>query len=139
MHTPETSETIHLINKIFISNCKKNIYLINTARGKSVCTEDLLEAIENDKILGACLDVLEFESTSFEKFSIEKPILVKLINSQKVLLSPHIAGWTHESQEKMATFLIEKISDFFHKKLVEFIFLLNLAPKLNFIIKFKKT
>jgi D-3-phosphoglycerate dehydrogenase len=116
LHTPETAETIHLIDKIFIDNCKKNIYLINTARGKSVCTEDILEAIDNGKILGACLDVLEYESTSFEKFSMENTIIKKLINSQKVLFSPHIAGWTHESQEKMATFLIEKICDIFFKK-----------------------
>lgn len=111
LHTPLTEETHYLINDTFINNFKKNIYLINTARGKSLNTADLVKNIESGKISGACLDVLEYEAVSFENIDISalpSPFLY-LINSEKVLLSSHIAGWTDESNEKIARVLAEKI------------------------------
>jgi D-3-phosphoglycerate dehydrogenase / 2-oxoglutarate reductase len=111
IHLPLTEETNYLVNQTFISNFKKNFYFINTARGKCVNTEDLVAALQSGKIKGACLDVLEYESTSFE--AIEKsdmPAPMKyLVKSDKVILSPHIAGWTHESNYKMSKLIAEKM------------------------------
>lgn len=116
IHTPLTQETIGMINKSFISNFKKSIYIINTARGKSLVTKDIVELIEAKKVLGVCLDVLEYESSSFEfleKNNIPQP-LNYLLNSPKAVLTPHIAGWTHEAKFKMGKVLVEKIiSSFF--------------------------
>ena len=111
LHTPITDETNYLINDSFINNFKKKIYIINTARGKCLNTADLVKNIKTGKVLGACLDVLEYEMTSFE--NLETTTLPEafqyLIQSNKVLLSPHIAGWTMESNEKIAKILAEKI------------------------------
>lgn len=109
LHLPQSKETIGYLNDEFIANCSKPFYLINTARGKSVDTNALLSAMDNGKIKGACLDVLEFESSSFEQMSNENPVFQKLISSDKVILSPHIAGWTVESQFKLGHYLVEKI------------------------------
>ncbi|MFP5470570.1 MAG: NAD(P)-dependent oxidoreductase [Bacteroidia bacterium] len=109
LHTPQTSETIGMINANFINKFKKPIYFINTARGKSVVTKDLLNALNSGKILGACLDVLEYESSSFETFSQQSSELKELFANEKIVFSPHIAGWTQEAQLKMAQFLTDKI------------------------------
>ena len=111
LHIPLTEETNYLINDSFIKTTKKPFYLINTARGKNVHTEALVAGIECGKILGACLDVLEYENLNFESLSqseIPKP-LHYLLTSEKVLLTPHVAGWTHESYRKHSEILAEKI------------------------------
>jgi len=112
LHTPLTDLTLNMINAEFISKFKKPFYLINTARGKSVVTDDLVIALEKGQIIGACLDVLEYEKTSFESlFNIEMPTsLSYLVHSDKVILSPHIAGWTHESNYKLAKTIVDKIA-----------------------------
>lgn len=109
LHLPQSEETINYICKEFIESCAKPFYLINTARGKSVNTSNVLDAIDNGKILGACLDVLEFESSSFEQMGSNNPVFSRLIASEKVVLSPHIAGWTHEAKYKLGHYLAEKI------------------------------
>jgi D-3-phosphoglycerate dehydrogenase len=107
-HVPQTEETIAWANKSFFEQFKKPIFLLNMARGKIVVTQDLLNAIEEGKVLGACLDVLEFESASFT--AIEKnETLQRLLQHNKVLLSPHIAGWTHESYFLLSDVLADKI------------------------------
>ena len=111
LHTPLTDETNYLINDVFIKQFKKNIYIINTARGKCLNTEDLVKNLKSGKVLGACLDVLEYEAVSFEGIDnkeIPAP-LQYLFSSDKVILTPHIAGWTKESNIKLAEFLAEKI------------------------------
>ncbi len=111
LHTPLTDETTYLIDSAFINKFKKNIYIINTARGKCLNTADLVKNIRSGKILGACLDVLEYEATSFENIdltNLPEPFQY-LITSDKVILSPHIGGWTAESNEKIARILVEKI------------------------------
>ncbi len=114
LHTPLTPETKDLVNTSFINLFNKPFFLINTARGHSVKVVDLIEALENQKIIGACLDVLEFESTSFEKFSYaDNPKFKSLVKFNNVLLTPHIAGWTVESKEKMAQVILNKIRDNF--------------------------
>jgi len=111
LHTPQTNLTKNMINHKFISEFKKSFYLINTARGSAVNTFDLVDALEKNKILGACLDVLEYEKDSFESlFNSNLPEPMKyLIQSDKVILSPHIAGWTHESNYKLAKTIVNKI------------------------------
>lgn len=111
LHVPLTEETHYMVNKNFIDGCAKPVWLINTARGKNVNTEDLVNAMQSGKIKGACLDVLEYEHSSFENLEAEKlPVPFQyLINSGNVILSPHIAGWTKESYYKLSSFLAEKI------------------------------
>ena len=116
LHTPETDLTIHMINESFLNRFDKSIYLINTARGSAVVTTDLIKAIKNGKVLGACLDVLEYEKASFENFFSKENTLPEafqnMIISDKVLLSPHIAGWTVESKFKLAETIVHKVTAF---------------------------
>lgn len=111
LHLPINSETNYFFNADFISKMNKPFFLINTARGKNVNTNDLVEGMKSGKVLGACLDVLEYELASFEKLEITQlpEPFQYLVKSDKVVLSPHIAGWTFESYRKLSSFLAEKI------------------------------
>lgn len=111
LHTPWTPQTDKMINSEFINQFKKPFWFINTARGNSVVTEDLVEALKGGKILGAGLDVLEYEKGSFETlFEGEKPAaFAYLLQADNVLLTPHIAGWTVESHQKLAQTIVDKI------------------------------
>jgi len=110
LHVPLTDETLFMVDDSFINQFKKNIFIINTARGKVIKTEDLVKNLKTKKVLGACLDVLEYEDVSFEKLKSElNDSSNYLINSDRVILSPHIAGWTVESNEKLARVLAGKI------------------------------
>ena len=109
LHIPLTAETNYLIDENFISKMKNNFYLINTARGKNLKTKSLVEAIESGKVLGACLDVLEYEKSSFENLEVENSDLQFLLDSDKVIVTPHIAGWTHQSKIKLAQVIVDKI------------------------------
>ncbi|HQH18319.1 MAG TPA: NAD(P)-dependent oxidoreductase [Bacteroidales bacterium] len=114
LHVPLTEETRYLINNSLIGKFKKDFWLINTARGPVVNTADLVLALKSGKIKGAALDVIEYEETSFESLSLKNmPAPWKyLVNNDKVILTPHIAGWTEESKEKLATVLAHKIIAF---------------------------
>lgn len=118
LHTPWTPLTDKMVNTEFIEKFKKPFWLLNTARGKSVVTEDLVKALKSGKILGAGLDVLEYEKSSFEALFTHEvpPALKELIAMDNVLLSPHIAGWTVESKEKLALTIVEKILETFPPK-----------------------
>lgn len=111
LHTPQNKLSINMINTRFINRFQNSFWLLNTARGTTVVTSDLVRALKNGKILGAGLDVLEYEKKSFEKlFTTEPPKSFNyLINSEKVILSPHVAGWTKESKEKLAQTIVDKI------------------------------
>ena len=111
LHTPWTPETDKMVNSDFINQFKKPFWFINTARGNSVVTADLVEALKSGKILGAGLDVLEYEKLSFETlFEGEKPAAFEyLLQAENVLLTPHIAGWTFESHQKLAQTIVDKI------------------------------
>ena len=109
LHIPLTEETHYLVDEEFISKMDKNFYFINTARGKNLKTKALVEAIESGKILGACLDVLEYEKSSFENLETENQDLKYLLDSEKVIVTPHIGGWTHQSKEKLAQVIVDKI------------------------------
>ena len=112
LHIPWTPETDRMVNTPFIESFAKAFWLINTARGKSVVTDDLVSALQLGKILGAGLDVLEYEKLSFEHLFTdgEMPVAFQyLINADNVILSPHIAGWTFESHAKLAQVIVDKI------------------------------
>jgi len=118
LHIPWTPETDKMVNTDFINAFAKPFWLINTSRGKNVVTADLVSALESGKILGAGLDVLEYEKLSFENLFIdsEKPAAFQyLLDSEKVLLTPHVAGWTFESHEKLAQTIVDKIIDFYNR------------------------
>ena len=112
LHIPLTAETTYLVDENFIHQFEKPIYIINTARGKCVHTKDLVSAMGKGKVLGACLDVLEYEKSSFENLTAEGLTneMQYLIDSKKTILSPHIAGWTQQSNRKIAEVLLQKIS-----------------------------
>lgn len=109
LHVPETPETIYMIDEKFISEMKKEFYFINTARGKNVKTKDLVKAIKSGKVKGACLDVLEYEKTSFENLDTKNEDLEFLLHSEKAIVTPHIGGWTVQSKEKLAQVIVDKI------------------------------
>ena len=112
LHIPWTPETDKMVNTEFINSFAKPFWLLNTSRGKNVVTADLVSALQSGKILGAGLDVLEYEKLSFENLFIsgEKPEAFEyLLQAENVLLTPHIAGWTFESHEKLAQTIVDKI------------------------------
>lgn len=114
IHVPLQNDTFYMVDNEFINKFKKNIYFINTARGKVTKTSDLVENLKNGKILGACLDVLEYEKISFENLSDEKNSdIIFLQNAENVILTPHIAGLTFESDFKLAKVTFDKILHFF--------------------------
>ena len=115
LHVNYSEKNFHLINSEYLSRFKKNIYIINTSRGKSLHTKDLITHLETGKILGACLDVLEMESSSFEEFITKEneSTFNKLASFENVILSPHVAGWTVESNVKLGEELAKKIKAFY--------------------------
>ncbi|UBM61858.1 2-hydroxyacid dehydrogenase [Candidatus Sulfidibacterium hydrothermale] len=111
LHVPLTDETFFMVNDDFLHRFKKPIWLINTSRGKVLKTADLITALRNRKVKGACLDVLEFEGFSFENLDNNKlpKAFSELITLDNVILSPHVAGWTHESNRKLAATIVRKV------------------------------
>jgi len=118
LHTPSTPETDGMVNAGFINAFAKPFWLINTARGKAVVTNDLARALEDGKIIGAGLDVLEYEKSSFEQLFTDEvpPAFEYLLKADNVLLSPHIAGWTFESHERLAQVIADKIKALYQGK-----------------------
>lgn len=113
LHTPLNELSNKMINTEFIDSIKKPFWFLSTARGNCTVTTDLVEGIKNGKILGAGLDVLEYEKKSFENlFTTEEEMpeaLKYLIQSDQVILTPHVAGWTVESYRKLAQTIVDKI------------------------------
>ena len=116
LHIPQTPQTLGMINNKFIANMTHPFWLLNTARGSAVVTVDLVEGLKSKKVLGAGLDVLEYETQSFlTTFNEEElpPALEYLMDADHVLLSPHVAGWTQESHVKLATTIVDKVKKLF--------------------------
>jgi len=114
LHVPQTEVTVGMVDLEFLHKFQKSIWILNTARGKCIKTVDLVEALKSGKVLGAGLDVLEYEKASFENMFTEDNLpeaFQYLINSNKVILSPHVAGWTVESKIKLAQTIVDKIKD----------------------------
>lgn len=120
IHTPENERSVGMINKHFINACHRSFFLVNTARGSAVVTKDVLNGLKNGNIRGACLDVLEYEQSSFENIferSKDRLDFKELLQHPNVLLSPHIAGWTHQSLERLAVVCLEKLKLFIKYKM----------------------
>ncbi len=115
-HVPLTGETRYMANNLFFSSCKEGVFIINTSRGKVLNTHHLVEAMKAGQVRGACLDVLEYEKVSFEDMSASNPDFEWLCQSNRVVLTPHIAGWTHESNLKLSSVLAQKIVQLFASK-----------------------
>ena len=116
IHTPHTAITRGIIDYNFIEEMSRPFWLLNTARGSAVVTEDLVTGLKSGKIMGAGLDVLEYETRSFSSiFSDDKlpSALEYLMHAKNVILSPHVGGWTRESHIKLATTIVEKIKKIF--------------------------
>ncbi|MBQ4913771.1 2-hydroxyacid dehydrogenase [Maribacter sp. MMG018] len=116
LHVPQTEKTIGMIDTDFLNKFQKPIWIVNTARGKCIKTADLVQALKEQKVLGAALDVLEYEKSSFENMFTEDELpnaFKYLINADNVILSPHVAGWTVESKVKLAQTVVDKIKNNF--------------------------
>lgn len=109
LHLPITPDTRYIFNEKMIAGMKKNFYFINTARGENVNTKDLVKAMKSGKIKAVCLDVLEFEKPSFENITAENEDLEYLLHSENAIVTPHIAGWTIQSKERLAQIIVDKI------------------------------
>jgi D-3-phosphoglycerate dehydrogenase len=108
LHLPLNNETTYYANSLFFSSMKKQPFFLNLSRGGVVNTAALIEALDQKMIRGAALDVLENEDV--ESYSLhEKSILANLCARTNVLVTPHIAGYSHESLFKMATVLLDKL------------------------------
>ena len=112
LHIPWTPETDKMVTTEFINGFAKPLWIINTSRGKNIVTADLVSALQSGKVLGAGLDVLEYEKLSFETLFQEATTpeaFQYLLNAKNVILTPHIAGWTFESHERLAQVIVDKI------------------------------
>ena len=114
LHLPHTNLTFNLFNKTFIEKFNKPFWLLNTSRGSIVNTADLIEALKTNKVLGAGLDVLDIESSSFTEIINDKnEDFHKLSSFKNVIITPHIAGSTFESNIKLSKIVVNKINNYF--------------------------
>jgi D-3-phosphoglycerate dehydrogenase len=111
LHLPLTEEVLHLVDEDFLDRCKDKVVIINTSRGKVIKTIDLVKALENGKVGGACLDVFENEKPHTYSQS-EINTYNRMYQMYNTVLSPHVAGWTYESLEKIARVMLEKYDSF---------------------------
>lgn len=112
LHIPWTPETDKMVDTEFINSFAKPFWIINTSRGKNIVTADLVAAMKTGKIMGAGLDVLEYEKLSFETLFNDKntpEAFQYLLQAKNTILTPHIAGWTFESHERLAQVIVDKI------------------------------
>jgi D-3-phosphoglycerate dehydrogenase len=115
LHIPLTIDTQNLVNQSFIQNFSKPFYFINAARGPITDLVAIADALHDGKILGACLDVLPNEKPNTFTPQ-ERSVFDCLSQSNKVIFSPHIAGWTHQSHLQISVVLAQKITDFLNTK-----------------------
>lgn len=110
-HVPLTDETRHYLDTAFIDRMARPFFVVNTARGAVVDTEALVQGLENGKVRGAALDVLEYENMQADSLGDVPEALRYLMESKRTVLTPHVAGWTVESKYKLAAVLADKIID----------------------------
>lgn len=117
IHIPYMPSNHYFIDKKFLNSFRKDIYLVNTARGLVLNTADLVDAMEAGKVIGAALDVIEYEETSFVKLELSQlpEPFQYLRRSERTVLAPHIGGWSMEAKLGHARVLAEKIEAFYEK------------------------
>ncbi len=108
LHLPYTTETYHMVDSGFLQKCKKNVIIVNTSRGSVVNTSDMVDALESGHLGGACLDVFENEKPNTYSKA-ESNTYKRLYACDNVEVSPHVAGWTHESLARIANVMLEKL------------------------------
>jgi len=111
-HVPLTDETRYYFDSVFLEKMAHPFYLVNTSRGQVVDTEVLVAGLKSGKVLGTCLDVLEYEKSSFENMDLsldDNASMDYLLKASNVVLSPHVAGWTQESLVMLSEVLADKI------------------------------
>ena len=116
LHIPYEDYNHYFVNRPFLDNFRKPIFLINTSRGLVLETTALVEALQSGKVLGAALDVIEYEEQSFYKLEVDNlPAPFQYLrHSENVILTPHTAGLSHEVMGAHARVLVEKIEVAFH-------------------------
>lgn len=115
IHVPLTEETRMLVNDDFVSKFRKNFFFVNTSRGETASVTTVLKALQTGKIKGACLDVLENEKMN--KLTPQQVVIYEqLFSCKNVILTPHIAGWTVESYQKINEVLVGKIKKMYENK-----------------------
>lgn len=122
LHIPWTPETNKMVDVDFIAAFANPFWILNTSRGKNIVTADLVDAMKSGKVLGAGLDVLEYEKLSFETLFQDKgtpEAFQYLLQADNVILSPHVAGWTFESHERLAQVIVDKIKEKYFGKTVK--------------------
>ncbi len=110
LHIPLTDETKYLIDEKFIEGFAKPFYLMNLSRGKVANLNAVVGGLKSGKIIGACLDVLENEKLKTLTED-QQAVFDYLISSDRVVLTPHIGGWTHESYVRINEVLLRQIKD----------------------------
>lgn len=112
LHIPLTSETKFMVDDAYFSKLKKKVWFVNSARGEIVRLSAVLNALENGILRGAALDVLENEK--LQTLTPEQAEVMKRLGERSnVIFTPHVAGWTFESYEKISMVLVEKIRNFY--------------------------
>lgn len=114
LHLPLSEETRHYVNADYLTGCRRGVVLINTSRGQCIHTTSLVNALETGLVRGACLDVFEIEKPDAQQNEPEQ-VYRRLYEMEQVVVSPHIAGWTTESLERIALVLLERIRDWKEK------------------------
>ena len=109
-HLPLSEETIGMCNLDFLKSCKPGVIIINTSRGQVIRTQDLIDCLEIGHVSGACLDVFENEKPATYT-PVEKAMYTQLFSFPNVITSPHVAGWTHQSLQRIAELILERIEN----------------------------
>jgi D-3-phosphoglycerate dehydrogenase len=109
IHLPLNKSTQQYVDHLFIFNMKKSFWLINTSRGNQVVIEDLVNGLKENKVKGACLDVLDTETDAFDLVVAQSDYWQFLRTSNRIILSPHVAGWTTQSHLRLSEVILSKI------------------------------
>ena len=109
IHLPLNKSTQQYVDHLFIVNMKKSFWLINTSRGNQVVIEDLVNGLKANKVKGACLDVLDIETDAFDLVVAQSDYWQFLTMSNRIILSPHVAGWTTQSHRRLSEVILSKI------------------------------
>lgn len=109
IHLPLNKTTQQYVDHLFIVNMKKSFWLINTSRGNQVVIKDLVNGLKANKVKGACLDVLDIETDAFDLVVAQSDYWQFLTMSNRIILSPHVAGWTTQSHRRLSEVILSKI------------------------------
>lgn len=116
-HIPLNAETEGMVNGEFLDRFQKRLHLINTSRGPILKIADLVRKMQDYKVQTAALDVFEYEESSFDLSEIDDPNWTYLIESNRTILTPHVAGWSHQSKLRMAAQILDQIKEYYRERM----------------------